>query len=447
MAKPVLSLAFSFACLITASLSPARAADFDARTSGADSAPVPQIGTTPWIEQKVTASDGAAGDILGSSVAISGNSALIGAMWADVNGHDTQGAVYVFNKSGSTWTQGQKLVASDGAAGDHFGSSMALLGDTVFITAPLAAVNGQTWQGAVYVFTRTGGTWTQQQKLVAGHGQAFGTFGIAVAINANSAFIGAGGANQGGVVVPRSVYVFRFDPAARVHWSEKQTFDAPSSESSYGSFGASLAASTTTFLVGARATTVNGNIGQGVAYVYNDINGSWTQTDQLSANDGGARDNFGVSLAIEGTTALIGSPGAVINGHISQGAVYRFDSSSGTWLQQQKLVASDGTSTSLLGASVNLKGDLALFGAYAAGNYKGAAYLFNSLPSGWAQNQKLTASDGAAGDVFGYFTALDTGTALIGAYAAQVNGKTEQGAAYFYTDPCRHDTTPEICSQ
>jgi hypothetical protein len=185
-------------------------------------------------------------------------------------------------------------------------------------------------------------------------------------------------------------------------------------------------------LIGARSSTISGVPGRGEVYAYTEIHGSWLRTGKLVAEDGAARDNFGSSVAIDGLNALISAPGALIDGKVSQGAVYHFALSHGVWSQAQKILAKDGEAFSLFGASLCVSGQLALVGAYAMHNYKGAAYLYHQISGEWILQQKFEASDGVAGDVFGYFSVLDASTALVGAYSKDVNGKVDQGAAYFY---------------
>jgi hypothetical protein len=392
----------------------------------------------PWSEQKAVASDGNAREWLGSWVAVEGTTALVAAKNATVDGHPSQGCVYVFRRTAGVWKQVQKLVSSDGGPGDLFGSAIAIHGKRALIAAPNATVNGKLWQGAVYVFWLVGGTWVQKQKLVAGHGQALDTFGTAVAMNSGSVFIGAGGASSAGVFTPRVVYVFRpEDPTARQPvWVERQTLDAPDPADKTSFFGATMAASDSVALIGARASKVGTKIGQGVVYVYTESSGSWGLAAKLMASDGAARDNFGVSIAVEGKTALIGSPGASIKGNVSQGAVYRFSGELADWTEVQKFSASDGTAANLFGASVNLSNGIALVGAYAMDNYRGAAYVFKRDTNGvFLQLMKLVASDGVAGDVFGYYTALGEKAAVVGAYTANIGANHQQGAVYFFNRP------------
>lgn len=387
-----------------------------------------------WKEQKVIAVDGTEQAWFGLTVAISGNTALIGAMNATVDGKLGQGAVYVFKKTGEFWVQTSKLVSSDGVAGDQFGGAIALLGTTAVVTAPLAMIDGKKWQGAVYVFSLSGTTWLQKQKLVAANGTAYATLGRSAALNAKYMFIGGGGASRNGNIIQRSVLVFKL-----VHkrgadgWVELQTLDAPDPHDATSSYGTTMAVSDTAALIGARSATTGGVLGKGIVYGYSEINGIWTLTNSLVASDGAVRDNFGTSIALFGASALIGSPG-VFKGTLSVGAVYQFDHKDGNWLQAQEFHAMDIGAVNF-GATVSVSNKKALIGAYAADGYRGTAYIFENQAGVWTQIQQLKASDGEPGNVFGYTVALDGSTALVGAFSARVGPNEDQGAVYFYNGP------------
>jgi len=397
------------------------------------------INATPAVSilpvQKVVASDGQAREYFGSSVTVSGDMAVIGAPFATVNGHEAQGVVYIFKRVGGVWTQTQKLVASDGATFDEFGEAIALVGGKILIiSAPLAKVNGHTWAGAAYVFNLVGGTWVEKQKLTAADAATNGTFGKSIALNGSYALIGAGGASTAGVHVLGSVYVFKLVASSSgAAWSQIQRIPAHDPNDDTAFFGSTVAMSGATALVGAYASTVAGNLGHGLVYVYKLVGGSWGLAGKIIASDGAVRDNFGVSVALIGKTAFIGAPGATIQGNVSQGAVYRFDETGPTWLQKQKLTAPDGAAINLFGASVNFVGSNVLVGAYGANTYTGAAYIFGkSTSANWANKRKLTASDGQPFDLFGYHTALDGKTALVSSYGADIGSNSGQGAAYLF---------------
>ena len=148
-------------------------------------------GTTWTQQQKLTASDGASEDRFGYSVSLSGDYALIGASFVDDNGSES-GSAYVFVRSGTTWTQQQKLTASDGAANDHFGYSVSLSGDCALIGAWGDDDSGSE-SGSAYVFVRSGTTWTEQQKLTASDGASTDLFGYSVSISGDTAIVGACG--------------------------------------------------------------------------------------------------------------------------------------------------------------------------------------------------------------------------------------------------------------
>jgi hypothetical protein len=145
--------------------------------------------TTGWSQQaKLTASDAASPDEFGSSVAVSGSTAVVGSF----NNNSGAGAAYVFARSGTTWSQQAKLTASDAASGDAFGESVALYGSTAVVSAPVKNSN----TGAAYVFARSGTSWSQQAKLTASDGASGDSFGYSVAISGSTAVIGAYGHNN-----------------------------------------------------------------------------------------------------------------------------------------------------------------------------------------------------------------------------------------------------------
>jgi hypothetical protein len=143
-----------------------------------------------WTQQaKLFASDGATNDQFGAWVSLDGDTALVGACWDDDNGKDS-GSAYVFTRSGTTWTQQAKLLASDGAASDLFGLCVSIDGDTALIGAQGDPISGDS-PGYAYVFTRSGTTWTQQAKLLASDGAARDCFGFIVSLDGDTALIGA----------------------------------------------------------------------------------------------------------------------------------------------------------------------------------------------------------------------------------------------------------------
>jgi hypothetical protein len=418
--RPLLTCLTLLAALTAAMSAQARVAPAFANVDG---------GTSTWTEQKVVSDDGAASDNFGYAVTISGTTAVVGASNAGVDG-DARGLAYVYTLVDGTWTLQQEIGADDGAALDGFGFSVSLSGDTLVVGAPYVSIGDNGGEGAAYVFTRTGDTWTQVQKLEPDDGTSNFNFGWSVALSGSTALISSPVAPVGDNILQGKAYVFTDDGGS---WSQAQTLVAD--DGSEGStFGESVAIDGTTAVIGASGT--NGYFG--AAYVFDGSGGTWTQTGELVPDDGMATEFFGLSVAVSGSTALVGAYYQNVPPHNHQGSAYVFTDDGGTWTQHQKLTASDGAAGDRFGLSVALDGSTALVGAYLAkigdNTTQGAAYVFSASDDGtWTESDKLFASDGASGDEFGNAVALSGDVALVAAFDASPNGEINQGAAYFYT--------------
>lgn len=387
----------------------------------------------PTTTTKLTASDAAVGNDFGWSVALSGTTALVGAYTKN----DYQGVVYVFTFNGSSWVQQQELTGSDGAATDGFGYSVALSGTTALVGAYQKNIGSSLYQGAVYVFTFNGSTWVQQQELVASDGVTNDEFGTSVALSGNTALVGAADEPLDtfySSTYPGKAYTFTFSAGT---WTQQQVLTA--SDGVVGDlFGCSVALSGTTALVGAFFKKIGSNSYQGAAYVFTFNGSAWIQQQRLTSSDGASYDEFGNSVALSGTTALVGAEAKAIGSNGAQGAAYLFTLNNTTWVQQQELTASDGSATAEFGASVALSGNTALVGASNAttgvsGIYYGAAYVFNLDETSWVQVQKLTPSDPVTASSFGIAVALSGSTALVGASGPfEGSSDTYAGAAYVF---------------
>lgn len=377
------------------------------------------------------ATDYAADEYLGFAVALSEDTLIVGARKADVGGNIDQGAAYVFIRSGSTWSQQQKLVAIDGTEYDYFGFSVALDGDTALV-GTWADVGDNIDQGSAYVFTRSGLIWSQQQKLVAADGNDHDFFGSSVALDGDTILIGAEYADVDSNSVQGAAYVFTHSGSI---WSQQQKLVAADGASG-DYFGDSVALDGNTALVGAYNADISGTVGQGAAYVFTRSDLTWSQQQKLVAADGAEVDSFGNSVALDGDIALVGAHKADVGDGVNQGAVYVFARSDLAWSQQQKLVAVDGNDYDSFGDSVALDGDISLVGAGGVNNVvenyedQGSVYVFTSSGLTWSQQQKLVAADGAEYDYFGRAVASSNATALIGAYRAEVQNLDSAGKFY-----------------
>jgi FG-GAP repeat len=389
----------------------------------------------PWIQQaELTATDGAAADDFGKSIAVSGNMVVVGAPQRTVGSNSTQGAAYVFVQNGGIWNQQAELTASDGAAFDEFGSSVAVDGSTVVVGAGWRTVGSNNSQGAVYVFVESGGTWSQQAELTASDGGAYNYFGFSVALSGSTIVVGAPGHGTGSNTSQGAVYVFT---QSGTNWSQQAELTASDGEE-YDQLGSSVAVSGSTALVGAPCHPAAGGCGPGAAYVFVESGGTWSQQAELAASDGADQDQFGWSVALDATTAVVGATLHTVGSNQNyQGAAYVFVDSGGTWSQQAELAASDGVSHDLFGYSVALFGSTAVVSAIwhpytvsCSCPGPGAAYVFVESGGTWSQQAVLTASDGADNDDFGHSVALDGSTAVGGAPEHTVGSNQFQGAAY-----------------
>ncbi len=398
----------------------------------------------PAVEvAKLSASDGAAGDIFGASVALSGDTALVGAYGDDDVNLYSHGAAYIFerNQGGAdNWGQVKKLTPPTDQKGGSFGVSVALSGDTAIVGARWADVPLDNLAGAAYIFERDqggAGNWSQVKRLTASDGEIGDNFGQSVALSGGTALVGARW-DKNGVQPLGSAYIFERDQGGLDNWGEVKKLTASDGGER---FGFSVALSGDTALVGARYGFNNGH-NTGSAYIFERDQGgvdNWGEVKKLLAADGTTGDRFGVSVALSEDTALVGASEDDDDGSKS-GSAYIFErdnGGAGNWGEVKKLIAQDGAVDDEFGRSVALNGDTALVGAYNdddLGTNSGSVYFFERDQDGignWGEVKKLTASDGAANDRFGRAVALSEGDALVGAKHDDDNG-ANSGSAYIY---------------
>ena len=464
------------------------------------------------------ASNTDAGDRFGYSVAVSGDTVVVGAPGessnatgiggdqADNNAPEA-GAAYVFVRNGVTWTQQAYLKASNTNAGDEFGYSVAVSGDTVVAGAygessDATGIDGDQTDntapqaGATYVFVRNGVTWTQQAYLKASNTDASDRFGYSVAVSGNTTVVGAyleassakgingdqadNSASQAG-----AAYVFIRNGMT---WTQQAYLKASNTEAG-DLFGCSVGISGDTLVAGAfgedsDATGINGNqidnsaSQAGAAYVFVRSGVTWTQQAYLKASNTDAFDLFGYSAAVSGDTVVVGAYGEAShateidgdqtdNSAPEAGAVYVFARNGVTWTQQAYLKASNTNGGDGFGYSVAASSDTVVAGAFGEdGNstgingdqtnnsapQSGAAYVFLRNGVIWTQQTYLKASNTDAGDFFGYSVAVSGDTTVVGAYseASDANGvdgnqaddhAPQAGAVYVFTAPEPPPTT------
>ena len=380
------------------------------------------------------AGEGAADDQFGASVALSVDAALVGAPHDTVGPNAAQGSVYYFRRIGGAWFEQTRLVAADGAAGDHFGSSVALDGSTALIGATDATVGGNPAQGATYVLTRSGFLWSQQQKLTQLDGAAGDHFGSSVALDGSSALIGARADDVAGNLDQGSATVFL---RTGTIWTPQQRLDFGAASDD---FGCSVALDGDSAFVGARLANVGANADQGAAYLFVRSGGSWTLQQRLFSVDGAPRDFFGHSVALDGSSAVVGATGADQGGVTDVGAAFVFVRTGTTWAAQQRLFVATLEAGDEFGTSVALSGDLALIGvgkADAGATDSGSAYLFERRADYWFKQEYAGSVFAGAffpgaladRDSFGAAVALQGRTLLVGAPRDDIGVNPDQGSA------------------
>ena len=445
------------------------------------------------------ASNAEAGDRFGYSVALSGNTLVVGAPMegsqaTGVNGNDTDnsangsGAVYVFIRSGNTWAQQAYIKASNTGAGDEFGSSVALDGDTLVVGATsedsqASGVNGDetdnsvSYSGAVYVFTRSGSTWTQQAYIKASNPGADDYFGSEVALDGNTLVVGASGEDSQATGIngddtdnsaPNSGAVYVFTRSGST-WTQ-QAYIKASNTGTGDRFGFSVSLSGNTLAVGANneasaATGINGDqtdnatAVSGAVYVFTRSGATWTQQAYVKASNTGGLDEFGYSVALSGDTLAVGarserSHATGVNGDqtdnsaADSGAVYVFTRSGTTWTQQAYVKASNTGEIDQFGYRVALEGDTLAVGALEEdgsgtgvnpasnedASNSGAVYVFTRSGSTWTQQAYVKASNTDPGDWFGFNLALSGDSLAVGAFmersnATGINGNQSDNSA------------------
>jgi hypothetical protein len=372
----------------------------------------------------VPPTQGATSDQFGFAVAVNGDTALIAIPYDDVGTNSQQGSVQVFLRSADTWVRQAILTAADGAAGDRFGSSVALAGDTAVVGAYYA----NSAVGAAYVFVRSGSDWMQQSKLTAAEGQVNDQFARSVSLSGDTALIGASGAggNRG------SAYVFFRSGLAWMQQAKLVGDDSVKDDF----FGFSVTVSGDTALIGAPSDDIGSQQSQGSAYVFLRSGASWSQQAHFVDADGKEGDDFGRSTGLSGDTALVGSPGSDRDEKHNVGAGFVYVRSGSAWALQAKLQAKQGSGGDEFGYSVALTGDTALIGALQCRvcdqKDQGAAYLFVRSSAGWVGETRLTNSDVVSYDYFGAAVAASGTSVLVGAYGDDVAEGRDGGSAHFF---------------
>ncbi len=399
----------------------------------------PNILTDSPLQQKRINFNGAMTELFGISVAVDGEWAAAGSLL----GNSGTGSVNIFRRVSGVWTQHAILTASDAGVLDNFGVSLALQGDTLIVGADGGDRPGLSGTGAAYVFTESGTVWSEQQKLTSSSTSAGDRFAYQVAIDGDSLVLGAfesdeSGSNSG------SAYVFTRTAGT---WSEQQKLTAADAQAE-DQFGLVVDISADTVIVGAYLEDTAGS-DAGAAYIFTRVGSSWSQQQKIAGFDTAAGDEFGIGVAVEGDTALVGARKHDGAGG-DTGAFYVFGRSANVWTQSQKILASDRKVDDEFGAAVTLHGDLALVSTldphptHPTGfTEDGRVYIFQRNAGLWSELDILRAIDQQNGDSFGFGVDIDNQTAMVGALAEDQLA-TDAGAIYLFNHDLDLDRLPDI---
>jgi uncharacterized protein (TIGR03437 family) len=381
------------------------------------------------FQQKLKTDDVQPADFFGVDVALHGNVIVIGAPGANQGTSIDQGAVYVFVRSETVWSQPYKLFADDGAEGDQFGYAVAASDGMILVGSPYDAIGANTLQGSAYVYAGSGSGWTLQQKLTAKDSAADAQFGVAVAASGETVLIGAPGVKIDNKAYQGAAYLF---VRSGSYWSQQQTLTAGDGAAN-DYFGVSAAIDGDQAFVGASHADVGPFIDQGAAYLFSCSGGAWTQRQKLTSLEGVASDRFGRVISLDGDAIIVGDPDADIGSNSNQGAVYLFGCG---YIEQQRLVDLGGANRDFFGAAAAIDGDTSVIGAPAddvgTAVDQGSAFVFMRRGSTWTQTAQLFADDGAAGDAFGAAVSISGDYIVVGAHRKNINGVPNCGAAYVF---------------
>lgn len=391
----------------------------------------------PCEQVKLLPSDGGFHDRFGIFVRIDGDVAIAGAITDDDAGPET-GSAYIFRFDPKTheWIEEVKILADDAQPDDWFGQSVAISGDVAVIGSGRDD-NGETIF-RVHILRYDGKVWNNEQLVelpVISVPCCVVNQPYPVAISGNVIVVGVHGLPSDPIPISGEVHVLRYDGDA---WAQEATI-VPSDGEAHDHFGFSVAIGDGVMIVGSPADDDNGNV-SGSAYIFRyDADGkNWIEESKLLASDGDEEDQFGWSVALRGDVAVVGANlDDAKGGRVGSAYVFRFDSRTSTWIEEEKLLAADVTGWAF-GSAVAIGEGLIVAGAEAAdgnGPNEGAAYLFRKRGAMWVEEAKFLGSDGPTWGFFGMTLAVSGDRLFVGAPHDDDNGEWSGSAYMFDLEP------------
>ena len=328
------------------------------------------------------------------------------------------GSAYIFKQEGDNWVEQVKLIASDGAMGDYFGWSVSISGDYAIVGAECDNDNG-IYSGSAYIFYNDGNQWIEQAKISASDCNNYYVFGHSVWINNDLAIIGAPGATYENTHVG-AVYIFKLEG---VNWVEHQKLVASDCGFS-DEFGTSISAFEDYLIIGSPDNN-GSNLHNGAAYIFKQEGNNWVEQIKLVASDGAADDHFGFSVSTYENYAVVGAERNDEEAH-QAGAVYVFEREDDLWNEQVKLTASYTDLEYEFGRDVSINGDYLVVGSDTY-DTNGLASIFELQDSTWIE--QVTFYD--RGGHYGNSVSIYEDKMIIGAFMDHENGNYS-GSAYIY---------------
>ncbi|CAM9831631.1 unnamed protein product, partial [Heterosigma akashiwo] len=383
---------------------------------------------------KLVPGDSASNDEFGVSVAAMNDSVLVGAQKNDNKyGGADFGSVYIFTSLNGSWVQANRIVAVDGETSDYFGNSVSVLSDSSYVVGSYGDDDTLSDSGSAYIFTyytyRGSSSWVQEDKLVASDGSTDDYFGYAVSnLGDSSVLVGAYLADMTPSSNTGAAYVFTSALGSWVQANKVVASDGASEDRLGMSVGG---LSSTCFIVGAAYDDELGS-NSGSIYVFTSSSGTWVQAVKLTASDGAYDDRLGFGLSgLDSYSFVAGAYGSDAVTY-NAGAAYIFTSSSGSWAQVAKVVASDGADSDYFGrSSAGITNKLFAVGAY-MDDSSGSAYAFTLEDGSWVQTNKILPEANSSSAYFGFaLSGINQDSLVIG--ASYGNSSQSGGAAYIFT--------------
>lgn len=401
-----------------------------------DSRPGPDAGPPEGFDfpDKIKPPNGAANNFFGYSVAASGDIIVVGAPFYDrlLDGEVVDasiGTAYVFERNGGTWVQTAQLFSSDNTTSSMFGWSVGVDGEVIAVGAWKQASTG-TQFGAVYVFERAGSTWGQSFRITPPAGDDQEAFGYAISVSNDRIAVGAPIYTDIDDNEPATpAYVFeRTGPA----WTGTRVEPVDDPRDAW--FGSSIALDGDTLVVGAPGYKLPGP-GAGAAYVFERTGANWNQTLRLTDASGQIEDFFGRSVAVHGDVIVVGAEGGGDPTILNTGMAVVYERSADIWAETTRLIPADSMVGQQIGFSVAVHGATIVVGANRdddLGFDAGAAYVYDQDGDGsWVQYSKIYTPDGFNGDHFGAAVAV-TDTFIVTGSRYDDDDGVDSGSIYVF---------------